>query len=72
MVGIEGGRDLEAERPAGGGGVGPGSAGGRGVTGGKDAGVSGGGGVGGVGGRVHSVEGGVAMASPFKKTTAVP
>lgn len=65
MVGIEGGRDLEAERPAGGGGVCPGSAGGRGVTGGKDAGVSG-------GGRVHSVEGGVAMASPFKKTTAVP
>ena len=41
MVGMEGGRDLEAERPAGVGGAGPGSAGGRGVTGRKDAGVSG-------------------------------
>ena len=41
MVGMEGGRDLEAERPAGEGGAGPGSAGGRGVTGRKDAGVSG-------------------------------
>lgn len=50
---MERGRDTEAERPAGGGGEGPGRAGGSGVIGGKDEGG-------------HSGEGGIAVLHLLK------